>query len=468
MVRTQNFKRFHNKKSLISLFALLFLYFSNSPALANIQCSSLLGTQHEVITTSFRESTSRSTVEIEQEINGPHGGKLFVIRKSGETWVSQFTTFKFDLQGDPRWFIGAVGEDIAAFFGFRIIDSTTMTIPDASEFQFAMDKINSTLVTDGKEPVLIRFKTDDLTEAPMQGYIDTFRAFELPLASNGNHLVHDMSFHTGTIFIPNRIIKAAQSKVSFTIDFMTFLQKQEHEHSDLIASIKKYVKTLLVRSIDNGTGFGNLAMIALKAEDSFVENQITELVSKMHDSDAEGDPAHVSILSPVHLSLGTASTIKHYNNPRFEYTPPTPGQNGLRLKNYTIDMLLQFLDTAIDIEYEKQQRYSGRPNFPILRSFNPKALKSEVQNFLKAEMEAFSQTPEGVDSNFNLLTVFDKNISMKGSQQGFEVTSETADNLAAEFMGRALEIENAARTYIEHTGFTAPLLLTNLLNSDSE
>ncbi|MGH1467456.1 MAG: hypothetical protein ACRBBP_01055 [Bdellovibrionales bacterium] len=443
-----------NLASLLFFFASLSLL--SNTALANPQCSSFLKPAHEVITTNFSEATSRPTVEVGHEIHGPHGGKLFIVKKNGETWVSQFTTFKFDLQGDPRWFIGSVGESLAAFFGFRIIDSQTMTIPDAREFQLAIDKVNKVLIAEGKEPVLIRFKTDDLTEAPMQGYIDAFRALELPLASGGNHLVHDMSFHTGTLFMPNRIIRAAHTRTSFIMEFTSFLRRREHEHTDLIKSVNKYVKNLLVRSIDNGTGFGNLTMIAFKAEDPFVETQINELVGRMHDSEATGAPVELGLTAPLHLAVGTIGPLTHYRNGRFTYTSPSPTQNGLRLKDYTLDMFTQFLETAISINHKRDN------------SARSSTLKAEVADFLRTEMEAFAKTPEGKDSNFNLLTVFDENIALKGSQRGFEITSEVADNLTNEFMNRALEIENAAKTHIQSTGFSAPLLLTNPISPGPE
>ncbi len=437
------------------------LLYSNISFAAPIQCSDILQVSHEAITTNFSEATSRSTVEITNEINGSHGGKLLVLHKSGETWVSQFITFHFDLQGDPRWFIGSVGENVAAFFGFRIIDTQTMTIPNATEFQNALDKVNKVLIAEGKEPVSIRFKTDDLESSPMQGYIDTFRTLQLPLASDGNHLVHDMSFHTGTIFIPNRIIDAAEKRVSFSTDFMSFLAKRKGEHSELIDSINKYVKALLVRSIDNGTGFGNLAMIAFKTSDALIESQITELIDKMHDSEVEGSSVDISLLAPLHLSVGTISPMKHYQNPRFIYNPPNPSSSGLRLKDYTLDMITQFLDTAINIKHERQQRDRARAHASGLRSFNPDVLKVELAKFLQEEMEAFSRTPEGRHSNFNLLTIFDKDIALKGSQRGFEMNSRIADDLALEFTNRALEVENAAAKYILDTNFSAPLLLTN-------
>src|SRR4051812_5519693 len=83
----------------------------------------------------MRERTS-STIKITGHRDGKHGGKIQLIERIGDTWGSFYSTKEnsyFDPQGDPRLFIDAIGEEAAAYFGYKIIDGTHIEVPDYQE-----------------------------------------------------------------------------------------------------------------------------------------------------------------------------------------------------------------------------------------------------------------------------------------------------------------------------------------------
>lgn len=168
------------------------------------------------------------TVKFVGQEQGEHGGGRIVVERVGKTWVSVYNQSGFDVQGDPRWFMELVGEDLSAYLGFRLLDDNRITIPDHAEFTGAMEKLNSRLRRNGEEPIRIRYyqavNNDDVS---VKKYVREFvENRSLPVAPSGNHLVHDMAFHSGAIFLPKNYLDALAARVEFMHEFGEFIKRK--------------------------------------------------------------------------------------------------------------------------------------------------------------------------------------------------------------------------------------------------
>lgn len=377
------------------LFTILLSLVCSHSSLADLAqtCSSILApTVQDPIHINLEDAAYRPTVEVTKTIDGNHGGKLHIVKKTwrGE-WISDYATFAFDVQGDPRWFIGAMGEKAANFFGFEIIDSETITVPDAIEFQGALDKVNQVLISQGNEPVLLSLSTEDISQKPISGYLDALLGSKLPFATEGNHLIHDVSFHTGHIFTPPRLLKIAQTRTLFTLNFFKFIQKQEHPLLKHVMSILPYVKVQLVHGFDNGTAFANLGIIARKTTSKAVVRNVTDLVSLMNSS--VDNSSQISIVSPSHLALGTYGGSYPHKKSKIVYENTPIVENAILLEDYVTDMIMQFIRGEFNYLARVDKMHPNEPG----------VLAHEVQQFIQAGMTAFTQTTGGQNARLNLL-----------------------------------------------------------------
>jgi hypothetical protein len=217
------------------------------------------------------EST-KPTVQVEDERPGVHGGKLLFLKRVGIRWSSNVRTVQFDAQGDPRWFIETVGEKVAAFFGFRIIDNQHMTVPDFNEFSGALGKINRELIRRGEDPIAMTFyQTESNQNVSVSDYTDRFaNDYGIPIAPSGNHLIHDLSFHTGAIFIPREVVKVKVAQVKYVHDFLSFLKEKyagaSEDHQRVVKLIAFVLNMQQTRDIDGGTTLGPSILAYLRAQ----------------------------------------------------------------------------------------------------------------------------------------------------------------------------------------------------------
>ena len=173
---------------------------------------------------------------------GQHGGTWITLERIGETWSSAYTTVRFDNQGDPRWFIEVAGEEVAAFFGFKIIDDKHMRVPDFTEFNHALEKMNLTLVAHGEEKLPIQFYlTKDESYVPLRKYVQNFLDEQaIPMAPSGNHMLHDLSFHTGGIFLPPELIQYQLERMRYESAFFNHLHKIYKSNPAVLKAIAYY------------------------------------------------------------------------------------------------------------------------------------------------------------------------------------------------------------------------------------
>ena len=210
---------------------------------------------------------TESTVTQIQSRPGPHGGRILVYQRNGLRWASNFSTVGFDPQGDPRWFISAAGKNTAAFFGFRMVGDRRCEVPDAQEFNGALAALNARLVALNHEPVAITYyQTPNNENVKVEDYVKRFRDDAgIPLAHSDNHLLHDLSFHTASIFLPSALVRYKRAETKFIEDFGEHLAKKYAADPDRAAAVRTYRfywRAYQTYSIDNGTGLLAPALVA--------------------------------------------------------------------------------------------------------------------------------------------------------------------------------------------------------------
>ncbi len=260
----------------VTAFVLLCSIFGSVPASATrAECEKALlavqailgeGPKTEMYDDEGRRQTE-PTVTVIRNFKGKHGGRRLILEKVGASWLSNYATVSYDPQGDPRWFIEVMGTEAAEFFGFKILSDYTVQVPDGKEFNGALKKINRYLKSIGKEQIEIGFYvTADNENTKVGEYVRDFGfASLLPLALNGNHLIHDLSFHTGAIFLPGHLIRLASYFARFLDGYIGFLSERYADHPAKLAAVKHFAFLLRINQtvlIDTGTGTVNPGIVA--------------------------------------------------------------------------------------------------------------------------------------------------------------------------------------------------------------
>lgn len=179
-----------------------------------------------------------------------------VVQKTGREWGSRHTTVTYDVQGDPRWFIDAIGCRDAEHFGFRVLSDRRMTVPSLRELQGAITAVNSQLAVQGYEPIPVSFY-DSPAPFNARQYLSRFaRRMALPVAREGNHLLHDLSFHTGAIFIPASVLRTGAAQMAYLSGFADELDAAGER------ALARELRLKLVELVDVASSVPNLRLIA--------------------------------------------------------------------------------------------------------------------------------------------------------------------------------------------------------------
>lgn len=185
-----------------------------------------------------------STAKIGEPVDGRHGGKRLTVRRTGSQWMSNYTSkFGVDPQGDPRWFIEAVGPEAARFFGFEVVDDSTILVPDAIEFNNALIKLNARLKALGQEQVAVSYYGQG-PKALLSIYLRLFgNGLGLPIAGTENHYLHDISFHTGAIFLPIQLMRYMSGRARFIEKLalgLEAIEVSEAKKVEMATAIKRF------------------------------------------------------------------------------------------------------------------------------------------------------------------------------------------------------------------------------------
>lgn len=274
-----------------------------------------------VDTPAYADLTSHraSVTELGQEA-GEHGGKRIRLKKTGAQWGSIFTTNNFDRQGDPRWFISLLGEKQAEFFGFKMMGTEEMLIPDYEEFTGALKKVNEALIAKGKQPASITFyKTPDNHNVKVGSYVESFiKDHGIPIAPSGNHMIHDISYHTGAIFMPDHLLKEGAARTKYHRDFSEFLKRKyaddpaKKEAAIFYSYLFKfldtaYIDTATARIGPTVAGFSNkMALIGKEAVTHEMKNMVKHSVISIARDLAEGTTARTAFEKHIGLMIGAS------------------------------------------------------------------------------------------------------------------------------------------------------------------
>ena len=195
-------------------------------------------------------------------LSGRHGGRRLVLERFGKQWSTSFGTnwteegFLSDAQGDPRWFIETVGARAAAYLGFEVFGPRRMTVPDSEEFIGGIRKINLRLRKAGAEQIGLGFYRSSGDPGPTAYNRAFARAISIPIGAKGSHFLHDISFHSGGIFIPNYVLEYASAYSEYISSFAEFIVEKHGRDRDRGEAARQYAFRLnLARSqeIDRGT-----------------------------------------------------------------------------------------------------------------------------------------------------------------------------------------------------------------------
>jgi hypothetical protein len=167
--------------------------------------------------------TIRSFPELKQE--GLHGGYRIPIMRIGEVWPSDYHEGPNAPQGDPRNFITAFGIDTALFFGFSLLSPRDAEIPDFTEFNGAIRKVNAELLRVGAEPIGMRYYPSLGEVGPSRYIFEFVENSAIPLAQREAAQLHDLSFHSVSIILPNDLIDHARLQTRVVEEFGAYLKK---------------------------------------------------------------------------------------------------------------------------------------------------------------------------------------------------------------------------------------------------
>jgi hypothetical protein len=210
------------------------------------------------------KNTVHPTVKIVGEQTGLHGGKRIKIERLGETWGSSARSHAYDPQGDPRFFALIVGYEAAEFFGFKMLSVTQMLVPDVAELNGAIKSMNA-LLQQRKyfglghaqgEAIPVTYYAQVKPNLPK--YLTEWsKNAKLPIGE-GNEYFHDISFHSGAIFLPPVAVLHSQNIAAHVSDFIEYLKMNlSHLEGESLRALKRYIYFLRLEeslTIDFHTG----------------------------------------------------------------------------------------------------------------------------------------------------------------------------------------------------------------------
>lgn len=438
----------------LSLITIAFLLVTGRPTLASDnECAKALLPNIDPISIDLSGALEGPTVTVLGAKPGPHGGQLIRLRNTSTKWLSKHSEFFFDVQGDPRFFIGTAGTKTARFFGFEVLEPKHMTIPNVNELNGAVAKLNPQLIKMGYEPIPLNFSHNPLDSTSMSRYLDRFTEGLLPMAPDGHHLVHDMSFHSGAVFLPPRLIQVAQKRVQFIRKFVSFLIGDTQVfNSEQAAAIKRISNFFLVRSIDDGTAFTNLFLLASRSTDPVLLKKISSLAAKISNSTMT--LGAFEILPGIPLVLGTIED-EYFLNENIKVLMLNRQRQPHRLRDNAISLVAPIL-------FQAPEKLSGPKNgtplfldpltnegalfnslFHMYAEFFP---KHSLFDYLYKKMDLFCEEVGLSVCNQDLAQTLFPDLNYKFIQDGgtrLAVTTENRDALTDEMLNRLKQIQEA-------------------------
>ncbi|MGE4133931.1 MAG: hypothetical protein AB7F86_20005 [Bdellovibrionales bacterium] len=192
---------------------------------------------------------------------------IHLVREGG-TWASLHSTLHYDVQGDPRWFVEAMGCEAAQVFGFDITSEHDMWVPDVKEFNAAISKVNAELTRQGQAPIPFTFYQGANGKLRLDSYVRKYAVEgQLPIAPGGNHMIHDLSFHSGAILTPPVLNEHLREVSRYVLAVTEALEQHLVQNSvpqEMVNGFRKLMLWNQVELIDFATAFNSLAWIGIR------------------------------------------------------------------------------------------------------------------------------------------------------------------------------------------------------------
>lgn len=162
----------------------------------------------------------RPTVEIAKVVKRGNESFYRLRLLPGETsWRSLYAQRDFDPQGDPRWPLFFLGEDLGQVFGFDG-SGRDFYAPTPETLNARIEAFNRYLKKRRIEPIPIRFYLQPRPK--IEGFLrNWYRHTALPVAAgNDTHTMHDISFHFSSVLLPIQIVRLLQIEAGMAWEWL--------------------------------------------------------------------------------------------------------------------------------------------------------------------------------------------------------------------------------------------------------
>lgn len=219
------------------------LFLASAPLFAN-QCSEVFQLNQKVRygsaqlktfdlnyvhNSAFTNGNDRPTMYFTGTVyKGSHGGKLRELTTTDGRWVSTHRPTSAAIVGSPIWNIIFLGPKLSYILGFRFIDVSRITLPDAQELNGGLLKLNLKLKHAGQKPLPFKFfELNKNAQFEDMEFIQKFLNGEIPLDGASLVGIHDLSYHAAQFLLPPEMIKQMQESVRFTLKTIDYLEKNK-------------------------------------------------------------------------------------------------------------------------------------------------------------------------------------------------------------------------------------------------
>lgn len=244
-------------------------------------------------TTSYIAAAVHSdrTAFLDRSLRDAHGDTYWVLRNPGTEWGSSYSTNGFDPQGDTRWFLEFIGNDVGHVWGFYWDGGSLLQVPSPATWRKRLVSISDALEARGQERIAVGYHAnlhfDPATrKSGVSKYIGLFVAHgQIPMAERSVPFLHDLSFHTGAVVLEKRFVDIARRRVEYFFAASNYLGQRARsvrEAGDLrqAMALEKLQKSLRDRSvvmIDTGTGLINPLLADIQLREVVFENGVERL-----------------------------------------------------------------------------------------------------------------------------------------------------------------------------------------------
>ncbi|MBX7231340.1 MAG: hypothetical protein K1X29_04550 [Bdellovibrionales bacterium] len=145
---------------------------------------------------------------------------------------------KFDPDGDPLWIVHILGDKLAAFFGFRLLDESTLIVPNATLFNQRIAKLNAQLTKMNFETIPVNWIQASIINDSYLSKLSYAENYVRSFASNHNlpwsrsNIIHDTAFHSLSILISKKQSLPITARMQTAIDLADYIRNFFDEKSN--------------------------------------------------------------------------------------------------------------------------------------------------------------------------------------------------------------------------------------------